>query len=94
MIIPGGFGTRGVEGKIKAIQYVRENKIPYFGLCYGMQLAVIEYARNILGIKDANTKEMDKNGKNLIIDVMQDQRIFSSSKNGRHNAIRGLSLFD
>lgn len=74
VIVPGGFGKRGIEGKIKAIEYVRKNKIPYFGLCYGMQLAVIEYARNVLGIKDANSKEMDPKGKNLVIDVMEEQK--------------------
>lgn len=74
VLIPGGFGSRGVEGKIKVIQYVREHKIPYFGLCYGMQLAVIEYARNVLGIKDATTEEINRGGKNRIIGVMLDQK--------------------
>jgi len=74
IIIPGGFGTRGVEGKIKAIQYAREHNIPYFGLCYGMQLLVIEYARNVLGLKDANTKEVNPSAKNIIIDIMEDQK--------------------
>ncbi len=73
VLVPGGFGTRGVEGKIKAIEYVRKNKIPYFGLCYGMQLMVIEYARNVLGLKDANTREVNSSSKNIIIDVMQSQ---------------------
>ncbi len=59
LIVPGGFGTRGVEGIISAIKYARENKIPYLGLCYGMQLATIEFARNVLGLKKANTVEMD-----------------------------------
>lgn len=74
VLIPGGFGSRGVEGKIKAIEYVRKNKIPYFGLCYGMQLLVIEYARNVLGIKDANTREVNPNSKNIIIDIMESQK--------------------
>lgn len=74
VLIPGGFGTRGVEGKIKVIEYVRKNKIPYFGICYGMQLLVIEYARNVLGIKDANTREVNSKSKNIIIDVMEDQK--------------------
>jgi CTP synthase len=74
IIIPGGFGSRGVEGKLKAIEYARKNKIPYFGLCYGMQLMVIEYARNVLGLKDANTREINPNAKNIIIDVMEDQK--------------------
>lgn len=73
IIIPSGFGSRGVEGKIKAINYVRENNIPFLGLCYGMQLATIEFARNVVGIKDATTEEVDKNGKNLIIHTMKEQ---------------------
>lgn len=74
VLVPGGFGSRGVEGKLKVIQYARDNKIPYFGLCYGMQLLVIEYARNVLGLKDANTKEVNPNAKNIIIDIMEDQK--------------------
>ena len=74
IVIPGGFGSRGVEGKIKAIQFARENKIPFFGLCYGMQLAVIEFARNILGLKDANTTEVDRDTKNPVIDIMPEQK--------------------
>lgn len=67
MIVPGGFGTRGVEGIIKAIGYAREKKIPYLGICYGMQLASIEFVRNILGKKKANTMEMDENTKEPVI---------------------------
>ncbi|MCE9585324.1 CTP synthase [Candidatus Nomurabacteria bacterium] len=74
VVIPGGFGARGVEGQLKVIQYVRENKIPYFGLCYGMQMLVIEYARNVLGLKDANTREVNPKSKNIIIDVMESQK--------------------
>ncbi|MCM2339331.1 MAG: CTP synthase [Burkholderiales bacterium] len=74
IIIPGGFGSRGVEGNLSVIKFARENKIPYFGLCYGMQMIVIEYARNILGLKDANTKEVNPNSKNLVIDVMESQK--------------------
>nr|MDA3815210.1 CTP synthase [Patescibacteria group bacterium] len=74
LIVPGGFGSRGVEGKIKAIEYARKNKIPYLGLCYGMQLMVVEYTRNVLGIKDANTAEIKPNGKSLVIDIMPDQK--------------------
>ena len=74
IIVPGGFGESGIEGLISTIQYARENKIPYFGLCYGMQLLVIEYARNVLGIKDANTSEIDPNAKNLVIDIMPEQK--------------------
>ena len=74
IIIPGGFGSRGIEGKIKAIQYLRENKIPFFGLCYGMQLAVIELARNILKLKDAHTTEINRNTKNPVIDILPEQK--------------------
>ncbi|HCP08230.1 MAG TPA: CTP synthase [Candidatus Moranbacteria bacterium] len=74
VIIPGGFGARGIEGKIKAIEFLRINKIPVFGLCYGMQLAVVEYARNVLGLKDANTTEIDRDTKNPVIDIMPEQK--------------------
>lgn len=73
LIVPGGFGTTGIEGKIAAIQYARENKLPYFGLCYGMQLAVVEYARNVLGLKDAHTAEIDPETADPVIAVMADQ---------------------
>lgn len=73
IIVPGGFGSRGVEGKIRAIQYVREKKIPYLGLCYGMQLATIEFARNVCGIKDANTTEINPATKNPVIHLMPEQ---------------------
>ena len=74
IIVPGGFGSRGIEGIIKTIEYARKNKIPYFGLCYGMQLMVIEYARNVLRLKDANTREINPNSKNLVVDEMEDQK--------------------
>ena len=74
ILIPGGFGESGIEGKLKAIQYARENNIPYFGLCYGMQLMVIEYARNVLGLKDANTAEINPKSSALVIDIMPDQK--------------------
>jgi CTP synthase len=74
IIVPGGFGESGIEGKLAVIKYCRENKIPYFGLCYGMQLMVIEYARNILNLKDANTAEINPNSKNLVINIMADQK--------------------
>lgn len=73
IIVPGGFGARDVEGKIAAVKYVRENKIPYLGLCYGMQLAVVEFARNVLGLKDAHTTEVDPDTKNPVIHIMPDQ---------------------
>ena len=74
IIVPGGFGGRGIEGILKTIEYVRKHDIPYFGLCYGMQLMVIEYARNVLGLKDANTREVNPNAKDIVIDVMEDQK--------------------
>jgi len=74
IIVPGGFGDTGIEGKIKVIRHARLNKIPYFGLCYGMQLAVVEYARNVLGFKDANTTEINPDTKHPIIDIMGDQK--------------------
>ena len=81
VLIPGGFGTRGIEGKINAVQFVRENKIPYFGLCYGMQIAVIEYARNVLGIKKATTAEMNPDAENMVIDVMPEQKELLKKQN-------------
>ena len=74
IIIPGGFGSRGIEGKIAAVQYLRENKIPFLGLCYGMQVAVIEVARNILGLKDAHTTEINRRTKNPVIDIIPEQK--------------------
>ncbi|MCR4275877.1 MAG: CTP synthase [Candidatus Parcubacteria bacterium] len=74
IIVPGGFGESGIEGKIKAIQFAREKKIPYFGLCYGMQLMVIEYARNVLKLKNAHTTEIQKNSEDPVVDVMLEQK--------------------
>jgi CTP synthase len=74
IIVPGGFGSRGTEGKINVIQYCRENKIPYFGLCLGMQLAVIEFARHVCGLKDAHSTELNPKTKNPVIDIMADQK--------------------
>ena len=74
VLIPGGFGSRGIEGKIKAIEFCRTNRIPYFGLCYGMQLMVIEYARHVAGIRDAHTTEVDPKTKHPVIDIMPEQR--------------------
>jgi len=74
VIVPGGFGSRGVEGKIKAIEYCRKNKIPFLGLCLGMQLAVIEFARNVCGLKNANSTEFLTNCQQNVIDVMPDQK--------------------
>ncbi|MBP9711056.1 MAG: CTP synthase [Candidatus Pacebacteria bacterium] len=74
IVVPGGFGSSGIDGIVSCIQYAREQKIPYFGLCYGMQLAVVEYARNVVGLKGANTVETDPNAPHPIIDIMPDQK--------------------
>ncbi len=74
IVVPGGFGDRGIEGKIAAARYAREHKIPYLGLCYGMQMAVIEFARNVAGLTAANTTEVDPRSAFPVIDVMSDQR--------------------
>ena len=74
ILVPGGFGERGIEGKLNVIRYVRENGIPYFGLCYGMQLLVIEYARNVVGLNDANTAEINPDAEHVVIDIMPDQK--------------------
>ncbi len=74
VLVPGGFGGRGIEGKIKVIEYCRKKSIPYFGICYGMQLAVIEYARNVLKLKGAHTVEVDSNTSHPIIDIMPEQK--------------------
>ncbi len=77
ILVPGGFGYRGAEGKIIAIQYARENKLPYFGICFGMQLAVIEFARHVAGIVDATSREFSekvKSSRNYVIDIMTEQR--------------------
>ena len=84
LIVPGGFGTRGIEGIIAAIKYAREHNLPYLGLCYGMQLAAIEFARNVLGIKDAHTVECDPKTKNPIIHINPEQ-----AKNVAHNRYGG-----
>ena len=74
VLVPGGFGERGVEGKVEIIQYVRENKIPFLGICLGMQCAVIEYARNVCGLKDAHSREFCETKKDFVIDYMEDQK--------------------
>ena len=74
IVVPGGFGNRGVEGKIKAIGFCRKNKIPFFGLCYGMQLAVIEFARNVCNLKGAHTTEVKSRTPNPVIDLMPEQK--------------------
>ena len=74
VLVPGGFGARGVEGKIAAIKYAREHKIPFLGICLGMQCTVIEYARDVLGWKDANSTEFDEHTMHPVIDLMEEQR--------------------
>lgn len=74
IIVPGGFGESGIEGKIAGIRFAREHKIPYFGLCYGMQLMTVEYARNVVGLKDANTTEINKETPHPIIDILPEQK--------------------
>lgn len=76
ILVPGGFGERGVEGKIQAIRFARESKIPFFGICFGMQLAAIEFARHVCGVKDATSREFEKKkgSRNFVIDIMEDQR--------------------
>ncbi|MCB9816807.1 CTP synthase [Candidatus Nomurabacteria bacterium] len=74
ILVPGGFGTTGIDGKLNVIEYARKNKIPYFGICYGMQLMVLEYARNVLRLKNSSTEEIDPKAEHLVIGVMPDQR--------------------
>ena len=74
VLVAPGFGERGIEGKIDAIKFVRENNIPFLGICLGMQMAVIEFCRNVLGLKDANSTEMDPKTSNPVIDIMEDQK--------------------
>ena len=73
LLVPGGFGNRGIEGKIATAHYARTNNVPYLGICLGMQIAVIEFARNVCGLKDANSGEFDENSNNKVIDFMPDQ---------------------
>lgn len=74
IIVPGGFGTRGIEGKIATIKFARENKIPFLGICLGMQMTVVEYARNVLNLKDSNSAEFDEKTKNPVIHIMEEQK--------------------
>ncbi len=81
IVVPGGFGSRGVEGKISAIRYLREHKIPFFGLCYGMQLAIVEFARHKLGLKNASSLEFNAKTSDPVINVMSDQKNKIQEKN-------------
>ena len=91
VIVPGGFGESGIEGKLNVIRYCRENKIPYFGLCYGMQLMTIEYARNVVGLNGANTAEIDEKAPHLVIDIMPDQK--KKLAEGQYGASMRLGLY-
>ena len=75
ILVPGGFGNRGIEGKIAAVKYARENNIPFLGICLGMQMAVVEFARDVLGLKDANSEEFDEGSKNQVIHIMEEQKV-------------------
>jgi len=92
IIVPGGFGNRGVEGKIQAIQYCREQKIPYFGLCYGMQLAVVEFARSQADLKDAHTTEVNPKTSHPVIDILPEQKEHLKQKN--YGATMRLGAYD
>ncbi len=81
ILVPGGFGETGIEGKIHVIEYARKNKIPYFGLCYGMQLMVVEYARHVLGLQGAHTVEINPDTKYPIIDIMPEQKKLMAESN-------------
>lgn len=74
ILVPGGFGDRGIEGKILAAKFARENKIPYFGICLGMQMAVVEFARNVAGLEGANSSEFDPYSPHPVIDLMPEQK--------------------
>lgn len=81
IIVPQGWGSRGVEGKIKTVQFARENKIPYLGLCFGMQMAVIEFARNVLNLNDANSEEVNPETPHPVIHIMPDQKEYLEANN-------------
>jgi CTP synthase len=93
IIVPGGFGTSGVEGKIAAIKYARENNIPYLGLCLGLQLAVVEFARNVCGMKDANSTEIDPDTKHPVVDFLPWQKkLIEESKYGATMRLGGQTI--
>ena len=92
IIVPGGFGNRGIEGKIETIKYARENNIPFLGICLGMQMAVVEFARDVLGLKDANSAEFDEKTKNPVIHIMEEQK--KVNKKGGTMRLRKLSVYN
>ncbi len=91
IIVPGGFGESGIEGVIMAIEYARKNKIPYLGLCYGMQLAVIEFCRNVIGWKDAHTAEINPKSSHVVIDIMPEQK--KNVESGNYGATMRLGAY-
>lgn len=91
ILIPGGFGTSGIEGKIKVIEFVRKNKLPFFGICYGMQLACIEYARNVCQIKDATSYEINSDSTSKIITILPEQK--KKLKNGDYGGSMRLGSY-
>lgn len=92
VIVPGGFGSRGIEGIVETARYCRENNIPYFGLCYGMQIAVIEFARNVAKLKDANTKEINPKTPHPVIHLMDDQK--EKLKDKKYGGTMRLGAYD
>jgi CTP synthase len=78
ILVPGGFGDRGIEGKVLASRYARETKTPFFGICLGMQMAVVDFAKYVIGLEDANSSEFDENSSNPVIDLMPDQKDVSN----------------
>ena len=80
MLVPGGFGTTGIQGKLNVIEYVRKQGIPYFGICYGMQLMVLEYAQNVLKLKGASTEEINPKAEHLVIAVQESQKDLIKNK--------------
>lgn len=92
VLVPGGFGSRGIQGKLEAIRYVREHKIPYLGLCYGMQLAVIEFAQHVGGIEGATSLELDENAKHHVITIMESQK--ETMKNAKYGGSMRLGAYE
>ncbi len=90
VLVPGGFGARGVEGKIKAVQYARENRVPYFGICYGMHMAVVEFARHVLGWKEAHTSEIDPNSPYPVIYLMREWFDYRSQRIEKRDELSDL----
>lgn len=100
VIVPGGFGSRGTEGKIDVIRYCRENNVPFLGICYGLQMAVIEFARNVCGLKRANTTEVDEGVEHAVVNILEEQKGIEDKggtmRLGAYEAVvsRGTRVFD